>query len=69
MWDKDYRDYPRDQPLKKQSIESGKGLPGCEMHEINGWGNTLHYPVKKKKRGFLTSLFIHLFHSKKENDS
>lgn len=56
MWDRDYRDYKRDEPLVKKPIESGKGIFGCEMHEINGWGNTLHHPGKKK-RGFFASLF------------
>lgn len=63
MWDRDYRDYKRDQSLIKESLESGKGLPGCEMHEINGWGNTLHQP-KKKKRGRVASFLMHLFNAK-----
>lgn len=49
MWPKEYRDYKTDQPLIKQTIEPNHGLYGCEMHEINGWGNTLQHPVKKKK--------------------
>jgi hypothetical protein len=66
MWDRDYQDYKRDQPLKQQRIEPGKGWAGCEMNERNGWGNTLHHP-KKKKRGMLASLLIYLFHPKKED--
>ncbi len=46
MWPKFYRDYPEDKPLVKQSVESGKGIIGCEMHELNGWGMTHHIPVK-----------------------
>lgn len=65
MWDKEYRDYPRDTPLVKQQIQPSKGFAGCEMHEINGWGNTLQRP-KPKKRGLIASLLIHLFSSKKE---
>jgi hypothetical protein len=65
MWDRDYRDYKRDSTLKKQQIESGKGVAGCEMHELNGWGNTYQHP-KKKKRGLIASLIIHLFSPKKE---
>jgi hypothetical protein len=48
MWQKEYRDYKKDQPLVKQRVEPGRGIIGCEMHELNGWGNTLHQ-IKKKK--------------------
>jgi len=57
MWDREYRDYKKDTPLIKEQVESSKGIVGCEMHEINGWGNTLQHPVKKKQ-GFLASLFL-----------
>lgn len=67
MWDRDYRDYKRDKTLKKQQVEPSKGLIGCEMHDINGWGNTLQHP-KKKKRGFLGSMIVHLFSSKKGDE-
>lgn len=49
MWHKEYRDYPIDTPQIKEKVEPGKGIVGCEMHEINGWGNTIHQPVIKKK--------------------
>lgn len=65
MWDREYRDYPRDKPLIKQPIQPNKGFAGCEMHEINGWGNTFQHP-QPKKRGLIASLLIHLFSSKKE---
>jgi hypothetical protein len=65
MWDKEFRDYKRDQPLIKERIETGKNFSGCEMHELNGWGNTLQHP-KKKKRGFIASLLIYLFTPKKD---
>lgn len=42
MWPKFYRDYPTDTPLIKNINEPGRGIIGCEMHEINGWGNSLH---------------------------
>jgi len=64
MWHKEYRDYKPDQPMVKQTVEPTHGIRGCEMHEINGWGNTLHHP-KKKKRGFLASFIIYLFGEKK----
>ena len=68
MWDREYCDYKRDEPLVKQQVVPGKGLTGCEMHELNGWGNTLHHP-KKKKHGFLGSLLVSWFGSKKEDKS
>ena len=60
MWHREYRDYKTDAPLKKQTLEVGRGISGCEMHEINGWGNTLHHE-KKKKKGFLASLMLYIF--------
>lgn len=60
MWDKEYRDYPKDHPLIQEQVSPHQGIVGCEMHDINGWGNTLHIP-KKKKRGRLAALFIKLF--------
>lgn len=46
MWPKFYRDYPEDKPLIKQRVQPGKGIIGCEMHELNGWGMTQHIPRK-----------------------
>ena len=65
MWLREYRDYKTDEPMIKQTIEPGRGIFGCEMHEINGWGNTLQCP-KKKKKGFLASLVVVLFGSDKK---
>lgn len=42
MWPKAYRDYEKDRPLIKYQIEPSHGIIGCEMHDLNGWGNTLH---------------------------
>lgn len=50
MWFKHYRDYPVDQYLKKEQVESGRGIIGCEMHELNGWGTDWHYTKRKKGR-------------------
>lgn len=50
MWPKIYKDYPVDSALKKQKVEPGKGIIGCEMHELNGWGATYHVPSKRKKK-------------------
>lgn len=44
MWPKSYKDYPKDTPLVKQHVEAGKGIVGCEMTELNGWGETYHIP-------------------------
>lgn len=56
MYPKSFKDYPEDMPLKKERVESGKGIIGCEMHDINGWGNTLHEQSPKKRRGLLAAL-------------
>lgn len=56
MWHKEYKDYEVDKPLIKYQVEPSKGIIGCEMHDLNGWGNVIHIP-KKKKRGFLASFF------------
>lgn len=38
MWPKIYKDYPPDTPLKKERVKQGKAISGCEMCELNGWG-------------------------------
>lgn len=48
MWPKNYKDYPKDASLKKEEVSSGKGIIGCEMHEVNGWGESYHIPKRKK---------------------
>lgn len=50
MWPKSYKDYREDEPLIKYQVEPSRGIIGCEMHELNGWGNTLHIPVGKYQR-------------------
>lgn len=52
MWPKSYRDYPKDKDLKKQKVEPLHGITGCEMHEVNGWGETYH-EAPPKKRGLI----------------
>lgn len=61
MWFREYKDYPTDKTLKQQRVEPGQGIRGCEMHELNGWGNTVHVPVKKKTRGIIANWLIHFF--------
>lgn len=61
MWFKEYKDYPIDTTLKKEKVEPSKGIIGCEMHELNGWGNTLHiYRTKLKKKGLFALLLSRL---------
>lgn len=61
MWFKSYKDYPIDTPLKKETLEPGKGFNGCEMNEPNGWGQSYDLPYKPKKEGFLRRLLKMLF--------
>lgn len=42
MWPKEYKDYKKDRPLKAFQVEPCRGIVGCEMHDLNGWGNSLH---------------------------
>lgn len=60
MWPKAYKDYPKDSQLKKEPLNVGKGIIGCEMHELMGWGEEYH-KQKKKPRGFLGRLFLKWF--------
>lgn len=60
MWFKEYKDYPIDTPVIQEPVESGKGIIGCEMHELNGWGEEVHIPVNRKK-GFFRQLIQSVF--------
>ena len=62
MWPKVYRDYKTDESLIKNQVESGKGIIGCEMHDLNGWGNSLHIPKKSKKQSIFLTLIKNIFH-------
>lgn len=68
MWHREYRDYPLDSPLVHQSVEPNNGIVGCEMHEINGWGTTLHTYAKRPKRGFFSRIYHALFGKKEKNE-
>lgn len=64
MWYKEYKDYPIDQPLKKYPVFPGKGIIGCEMHELNGWGQEYNLPKKPKKPGFIRRILTSFSHDK-----
>lgn len=69
MWQKSYRDYKPDEPLTKQTVESGKGIIGCEMHDLNGWGEAWHSTRKRRPKGLMHTLlqsFFGLFQKRKE---
>lgn len=66
MWPKAYKDYKIDDPLVKFPVFPGKGIIGCEMHDLNGWGNSLHTPIKKTKSGFFRTM-INAFFGKFNN--
>jgi len=51
MWFREYRDYKIDQPLLQAQVEPSHGIIGCEMHDLNGWGTTLHHPLPKQSKG------------------
>lgn len=53
MWHKAYRDYRYDRPLIQYQVSSSHGIIGCEMHDLNGWGDTWHgqlEPLIKEKK-------------------
>ena len=60
MWTNTYKDYKPDDAWVKDQVEPTKGITGCEMHELNGWGNNVHIHKKKKEgviRTFLNRIF------------
>lgn len=63
MWFKEYRDYKIDDPLIKDKVFPGQGIVGCEMHDLNGWGEEFHLVPKKKKKGLFTTLLEYFFSS------
>jgi hypothetical protein len=64
MWHNTYEDHPVDELLSKENPETGKGLIGCQMKEINGWGEAQH--VKKHPpSGMLKALIDFCFSGKK----
>lgn len=68
MWDKNYRDYPKDEGVKKHKVAPSHGIIGCEMHEVVGWGDSYHYEPPRK-RGLVSSLLTQASTSKKREES
>ncbi len=64
MWPKSYKNYPQDYPLIKEKVEPGRGIVGCEMHDLNGWGETHHQPPARKA-GLFYALFGRFFSKEK----
>lgn len=65
MWPKAYKDYPKDTKLKKDQVEPSHGIIGCEMHDINGWGDSHHQTPQPKRKGFFRTLWNQLFSNRK----
>jgi hypothetical protein len=59
MWPKSYKDYEIDTPLIQEQVSAGHGIIGCEMHDLNGWGECRHIMRQTPPRGL-----INLWHSR-----
>ncbi len=71
MWFKEYNDYKTDKPLIKYQVEPGKGIIGCEMHDLNGWGSEYHISPRRWRSRLLSSflsLFLKRRDRRKKND-
>lgn len=55
MWKNTYKDYKPDGSWVKQRVETGKSIVGCEMNELNGWGEA-HHVHRPKKKSFLRTI-------------
>lgn len=66
MWWKEYADYRYDKPMKRETVETGKGIIGCEMHDVHGYGTTDHKSQYYRRGGVLTGLMTYLFGFKEE---
>lgn len=64
MWFREYRDYKIDDPLIKEKVSPSNGIIGCEMHDLNGWGEGYHIVRQKgKRKGLFRSLLEYFFNS------
>ncbi len=66
MWNYIYKKKKNDRELLEEKVDSGKGIVGCEMHELNGWGES-HHRYKREGNGYLRSLFSFFFKTPYKN--
>ena len=67
MWWQEYADYCYEKPLKQETVETGKGIIGCEMHDRHGYGIEDHQyqdRKKRKKKSLIRALSSYLFGTK-----
>jgi hypothetical protein len=64
MWHREFKDYKTDRPLIQYQVEPGRGIIGCEMHDLNGWGTLIHIPRKRKRRGVIGKFIAYLLGEK-----
>lgn len=62
MWRTKYKDYPKDSSWKKERRETGKGIVGCEMNELYGWGESHH--ISEEKPSYLKKWLKRMFKKK-----
>ncbi len=67
MWFRAFKDYPPDTPLRHEKVEPGKGITGCEMHEINGWGEEQHR-YRKPRKGMISRMLDYWFGSEGQDE-
>lgn len=67
MWWREYKDYRPDSHIIKEKVESGKGIIGCEMHDRQGWGTTLHH-YRKPHYGSISRFFAALLGVRLDDD-
>jgi hypothetical protein len=60
MWFSDYQDVPNDGEFKKEKVEPGKGIIGCEMHERCGYQLDLHKDPPRKP-GIIAAFLAWIF--------
>ena len=68
MWHREFKDYPTDTPLIHEKVEPSRGIIGCEMHELNGWGTSHHIPRKKQRKGIIAALLFYFFDKKEKSE-
>jgi hypothetical protein len=66
MWNNTYKDHEMDGPFTKERVASGRGIIGCEMHDLNGWGEKYHCKPPRKP-GLIASILGSLLSSKKNS--